>query len=93
MNKNNSVNPYFVKKEQLKTAPFVLGVLNLILSLAAVFFAFTDYYAGLALSSASVVFSALLMKKVKTSASISLIFSCTAFTLSLALFIINNFVY
>ena len=91
--KNNSCNEYFVTKENIKTLPFILGIFSLILSLAALYFAFASYYIGLALSVAAIVFSALIMKKAKPSASISLVVSIVAIGISLFIFIVNNFVY
>jgi hypothetical protein len=92
MNKR-SCNEYFTAKEDIRLLPFVLGGLNLIFSFVSIYFAFTSYYIGLALSLPCVVFSALLLKKEKVSAVISLIVSLAALAVSLFVFTVNTFVF
>lgn len=93
MNNKKSCNPYFASLQDLKNKYFYLAIICIVLSFVALYFALTNFIAGLIMSAITIIASIFLYKKIKTTAMIAVVLSLIAFIISLLIFLVNVLVY
>ena len=91
---NKFANKFYKRPEDLKQLPFIMSIICMMGGFACVAFAFLLYYVGIVISAAVIVGSLLTLRKEKNLASYAgLTLSVLSFILSLAILLINTFLF